>query len=1043
MLLSTVSTVSVTVMAASINKTDVSIYYLQEDYAEKLTMPSGYNKNFQLSVTGASKVNYKVVSGRTATVSSSGLVEPKSTTWYYYGSVGTTFPQSGKTPTKIVNKYEAGDTVIQVTADSQTFNVTVHVNDYAPIYADKVMDDYIKKNVKSSMTDAQKIEHCAKFAASYDYSVSYSNATAMIVFGGGDCWASTDAVIKMANKMGFDAWARNGNKDPGAAGSGHMNAMVLSSDGTYYQLDAGFVATAPRTYICKKRTSLFSYTNVTGGISVYQYDGKTVPAKLEVPKTIDGKTIVEIGKGFLSSCKTVKTVVLPSTVKTIADSAFNSCENLENITLPASLTTLGNFVFTKCNKLTNIKSNSSNFTVANGVIYNKDKTVILYAPAVSEISIPSTVKTINDYAFYHNYNIKSVTIPSTVTALNECAFCYCTSLENVTLTNGKLTTLGRAVFGNCTKLTRVVIPASVTSIGEGLFNACTKLTSVTVLSKNCTIYDTKTAFPTKTVLYGYNNSTLQNYATSYDRTFVSIDNCQHTSTVDIVKKAPTCSAAGTKDVKCLACDKVIKSNVAIAKLAHQEVIDVNAVPATCTTEGKTKGSHCSLCNAVLSTSAVIPKTGHKYSSVITTPATCTREGVKTYTCSVCKDSYSESIAKTAHKLVTDNAVTATCTSTGLTEGKHCSVCGTVTVKQTVVAKNPNNHTNVVQDKAVEATCTKTGLTAGSHCTTCNQTVVKQNVVAKNPNNHTNVVQDKAVEATCTKTGLTAGSHCTVCNQTVVKQNVVAKNPNNHTNVVKDSAVAPTCTENGKTEGSHCVDCNKVITAQKVIAKTGHKTEWKSEDYILVKICTVCNDELARLPFKDLSDIDYRQYGDYIEYTSVNNQFITGTNPPERTLFSPTAPITRAMFVTILYRMAGEPYKNANPYESSPFTDITDTSVYYYDAACWALKNGITTETTFKPFDNVSREQTASFLFRYAKDNGKLGDSAYKNVNLAAYPDYSSVHGWAVEAMQWANYNGMITGTQQGYINPQGATQRIHATKILYGFGKTCNIGNFG
>ena len=223
----------------------------------------------------------------------------------------------------------------------------------------------------------------------------------------------------------------------------------------------------------------------------------------------------------------------------------------------------------------------------------------------------------------------------------------------------------------------------------------------------------------------------------------------------------------------------------------------------------------------------------------------------------------------------------------------------------------------------------------------------------------------------------------------------------------------------------------------------HIYEWISDNGVIVKKCTGCGDIISRLPFKDLSDIDYRQYSDYIEYTSVNNQFITGTNPPERTLFSPTAPITRAMFVTILYRMAGEPYKNANPYLSTPFTDITDTSVYYYDAACWALKNGITTETTFKPFDNVSREQTASFLFRYAKDNDELGDDAYKNVNLAAYPDYNSVHGWAVEAMQWANYNGMITGTQQGYINPQGATQRIHATKILYGFGKTCNIGNFG
>ncbi len=64
------------------------------------------------------------------------------------------------------------------------------------------------------------------------------------------------------------------------------------------------------------------------------------------------------------------------------------------------------------------------------------------------------------------------------------------------------------------------------------------------------------------------------------------------------------------------------------------------------------------------------------------------------------------------------------------------------------------------------------------------------------------------------------------------------------------------------------------------------------------------------------------------------------------------------------------------------------------------------------------------------------------VDLSRYHDADSISHFAVDAMKWANYNGMITGTEQGYANPQGATQRIHATKILYGFGKVCNIGNF-
>ena len=231
---------------------------------------------------------------------------------------------------------------------------------------------------------------------------------------------------------------------------------------------------------------------------------------------------------------------------------------------------------------------------------------------------------------------------------------------------------------------------------------------------------------------------------------------------------------------------------------------------------------------------------------------------------------------------------------------------------------------------------------------------------------------------------------------------------------------------------NCTACN---------TEEEHESKWIHAGNSFFMCCEKCGDITYELSFKDLSAYgDY--YFDYFLYTSVYNEFIKGTNPPLYSQFSPKMPITRAMLITILYRMAGEPYANNNSYSSSPFTDITDTSVYYYDAACWALKNGITTETTFKPFNNVTREQTATFLYRYAQDNDTLGSAEYKNVNFNAYHDGNSISHFAVDAMKWANYNGMITGTQQGYANPQGATQRIHATKILYGFGKACNIGNF-
>ena len=147
------------------------------------------------------------------------------------------------------------------------------------------------------------------------------------------------------------------------------------------------------------------------------------------------------------------------------------------------------------------------------------------------------------------------------------------------------------------------------------------------------------------------------------------------------------------------------------------------IPAGSTVTSTAGGEAATLsCLGTIGADGTLVKHSHEYQSAVTTPAKCTEAGVTTYTCKNCGDSYTEEIQATGHKEVTDAAKDPNCTEKGLTEGKHCSVCGEATVKQEEI---PANGHTVVIDEVVPATTTSTGLTEGSHCGVCGEVLVAQ------------------------------------------------------------------------------------------------------------------------------------------------------------------------------------------------------------------------------------------------------------------------------------------------------------------------------
>ncbi len=249
----------------------------------------------------------------------------------------------------------------------------------------------------------------------------------------------------------------------------------------------------------------------------------------------------------------------------------------------------------------------------------------------------------------------------------------------------------------------------------------------------------------------------------------------HSFTNYVSDNNATCTQDSTKTAKC---DRCNEKNTVIAigtKLGHSFTNYVSDNNATCTQDG-TKTAVCDRdgCNAkdtVTDTGSKLPHTFDKQvanEKYLASAATCTESAKYYYSCSCGEkgtETFTYGVAK-GHTEVIDRAKAATCTDSGLTEGKHCSVCNTVLVKQNVVPAK--GHTEVI-DKAKAATCIETGLTEGKHCSVCNKILIKQEIIPAK--GHTEVI-DKAKAATCTETGLTEGKHCSVCNTVLVKQNIV-------------------------------------------------------------------------------------------------------------------------------------------------------------------------------------------------------------------------------------------------------------------------------
>ena len=230
---------------------------------------------------------------------------------------------------------------------------------------------------------------------------------------------------------------------------------------------------------------------------------------------------------------------IPNTVTRLDEDAFRSCVSLTILNFPESVIDFGLNTLYECRGLTeiNVDDNNTIFSSVDGVLFNKDKTELIYCPEnrtdtsytipntvtsirsgafddcrnLTEINIPNSVKSIGNFAFIGCASLKGISIPNGVTIIGGQTFQGCTSLSSVTIPQG-VTNIGSYAFASCTSLKSITIPSSVIKIASNAFEGCSYLTDMNLEGNNYYSFENQTIFnKDKTELVRYLNSTATEY----------------------------------------------------------------------------------------------------------------------------------------------------------------------------------------------------------------------------------------------------------------------------------------------------------------------------------------------------------------------------------------------------------------------------------------------------------------------------------------------------------------------------------------------------
>lgn len=774
--------------------------------------------------------------------------------------------------------------------------------------------------------------------------------------------------------------------------------------------------------------------------------------------------VTNVGARAFKDCRYLTCMFLNDDITTIGDHAFYKGEYLSAINMPRKLELIDKYAFYGCDTLTFVRArNCSRLKrIEDHAFYSCTMLAELRLPEGltyigpwafawdrilgqedTTLGLPSSLQTISTGAFAFVNHHKNLNIPANVTSIGDYAFMCDYYMNNLTFSPGdKKLTIGKAAFFGDNHMKSVDLSNRVAQIDRCAFAGCEMLEEAYFGDKIDTIEGrafTSLDNAMKIAVEGVLNGILRP-----DDTEQNADQAGDISTaLNMIAKVTKLKRAVFKNDPAKSICAAADSNRSfpddcvvyypqgsytwLAELKddgtwqgyktgfwhgdHIAAFTDTVVAPTCTEQGYTHHV-CTVkgCPYDAVDDTFVEAAGHKWALTTTLPPTCTEKGTQFYKCSVCGATRTEKIAPLGHDLSRcDLKPAATCTQPGRAVGT-CARCG-VQIDEVIPAKG---HDYSYAETSVAPTCTEPGHYKGT-CPTCGKDY--DDVVPALGHDWGEWVT--SIEPTVS----TVGYRYHVCNRDGCGYREGEDIPKLHTHTWDAGVVTqkPTAAEPGVRTYT-CTVCGQTRT--EAIPATG--------------VPETCNGGPAcpGYAFRDMPAPSIWSHAG-LDYC-IDHGYIAGTSA---TTVTPDGECTRAMIVSILYRVQGEPAK-VKDYElkklAAPFDDV-ERGMWYTDAIWWAKLTGVVSgmsPSTFAPDDPITRAQLAVILYNYTQQFAP--ESLTETGSLTGFPDADSVPSWARTAMAWAVGNGLISGVGENgvsYLRPDGCATRAQVATILMNYEK--------